>query len=89
MGPGLCSLQPPPIKGFTSHLNVQPTPAVEKALRPWPLPLAAVLSLSPCGFSNLTKIGSLWDWRGRVTVSHWGQMQKPQGSVMEGVFFSL
>lgn len=26
---------------------------------------------------------------GRVTVSHWGQMQKPQESVIEGVFFFL
>lgn len=47
MGLGWCSPTAHPTKGVTSHLNVQLTLAVGKALRPWPLPLAAVLSPEP------------------------------------------
>lgn len=86
VGPGLCSPQAPLTKGFTSHLNVQPTPAVGKALRPAPASCCCPVPEPVWVPLPRARIGGLWAWRGGGSLSATGaDTEKPQGHVMEGV----
>lgn len=96
VGPGLRSPgSPSALSHQRVHLTLECTtqPAVGKALRPQPLPLAAVLSLSPCRprrhlHPELEWVAwGPWAWREGSASAAWGRRRNLKGLSWKASFF--
>ena len=96
VGPGLWSPGSPSAPSHQRvHLTLECTthPAIGKALRPQPLPLAAVLSLSPCRphphlHPELERVAwGPWAWREGSASAAWGRRRNLKGLSWKASFF--